>query len=189
MDVDDRSPHKITQLLQNENSEEISDQLLPLVYDELRAIARGKMRRLGPNQTLQPTALVHEAYLRVFKQKGEVKNRRQFFFVASRAMRDILVERARRHASLKRGGDAEHVSTDGLELAIETPAENMLALNQVLGKFEARYPRKYRLVMLRFFSGLTTAEAAEILGTTVRTAERDWQFARAHLYNALAETS
>lgn len=180
--------HEITLLLQQSQQEDqaVSDRLLMLVYDELRAIARSKMRRRDPDQTLQPTALVHEAYLRIFKKEIEFKNRRQFFFVASRAMRDILVERARKKAALKRGARAEHICSDHIELAIDTPAEDMLALNQALDQFEIKYPRKYQLVMLRFFSGLTTREAADILGTTVRTAERDWQFAKAHLYNVLA---
>lgn len=191
MEIHDTSLHEITRLLQEKQNgdQEISEKLLMLVYDELRAIARGKMRRMPPNQTLQPTALVHEAYLRIFKQNTDIENRRQFFFAASRAMRDILVERARKKASLKRGANAKHVSGDDMEIAIDTPAEDMLALNQALTQFEARYPRKYQLVMLRFFSGLTTQEAADILGTTLRTAERDWQFAKAYLYNVLTETS
>lgn len=185
-------PDAITRLLDAAGGGDAAaaEELLPLVYAELRSVAESRMRRVPPGQTLQPTALVHEAYMRVVGggDGGEpgFENRGHFFFAAARAMRDILVEQARAKAALKRGGDRKRVSAENLSLAIEAPAEDMLALSEALEAFEREYPRKHRLVMLRFFAGLTEAEAAELLGVTERTARRDWQFARAHLHGVLA---
>lgn len=164
--------------------------LLPLVYEELRALAESRMRRVPPGQTLQPTALVHETYIRVLAKHSadEFENNKHFFFVAARAMRDILVDQARSKAALKRGRGRRRISPENLEFAIEAPAEDMLALNDVLATLAQRYPRQHQLVMLRFFAGLTMAEAAEVLGITERTVRRDWQFAKAHLRATLSES-
>ena len=164
-----------------------ADELLPLVYAELRAVADSRMGRIPPGQTLQPTALVHEAYLRALgrEHEGGFEDRNHFFFVAARAMRDILVEQARHKATLKRGGDRRRISTENLAIPIEAPAEDMLALDESLAKLEHEAPRAHKLVMLRFFAGLTAAHAAAILGISERTAESDWRFAKAFLRASL----
>ena len=180
--------HQITLLLQaaSEGDSQAASDLLPLVYKELRSVAEARMRKVPPGQTLQPTALVHEAYLRVVgDEDSSFQGREHFFFVAARAMRDILVEQARRKASRKHGGEHRRVSADNLAIAIEAPAEDMLALNEALDQLERDYPRKHQLVMLRFFAGLTEAEAADIMGVDARTARRDWRFVRAWLLDVL----
>ncbi len=181
---------QITMLLQaaSEGDPQAAADLLPLVYKELRAVAEARMRQTPPGQTLQPTALVHEAYLRVVgDEDSSFENRDHFFFVAARAMRDILVEQARRKSRLKHGGGKKRVSADNLAVAIEAPATDMLALNEALEQLEHDHPRKHRLVMLRFFAGLTEAESAEIMGVDPSTARRDWRFVRAWLHRALNE--
>lgn len=163
--------------------------LLPLVYQELRAIAHRRMRAEDGNHTLQPTALVHEAYMRALKDDDSFESRRHFFFVAARAMRDILVEHARRKAAAKRGGQVEHVESDDIVQAIEAPVEDMLALSTALDALEAEHVRPHQVVMLRFFGGLSNADAAELLGVTARTAARDWEFARAFLFSRLSDAT
>ncbi|MEL6183944.1 MAG: ECF-type sigma factor [Myxococcota bacterium] len=172
-----------------EGDDTAQDALLPLVYGELRAIAQSRVGgRRG--HTLQATALVHEAYLRSLGGHQDFENRRHFLFVASRAMRDILVEHARRKSSQKRGGDTPVVPIeDDVAGAIAPPVEDMLALNDALELLEASYERPYQVVMLRFFGGLTNADAAEVLEVTPRTAQRDWEFARAFLFSKLADST
>ena len=185
---DTMSEREITQLLEavRGGDQQAAESLLPMVYDQLRSLAASRMRGQPQGHTLQATALVHEAYMRVVGEADPGwENRGHFFFAAARAMRDILVEQARRKSARKRGGDRKRVSDEGLAVAIDAPIEDMLALNEALRSLEWEYPRKYRLVMLRFFAGLTCAQAAEMLGITERTAERDWRFARAHLHAAL----
>lgn len=181
----------ITQLLQRarEGDGDATNQLLPLVYRNLRQLAAAKMKQAGPGQTLQPTALVHEAFLRSLGADTSFENRRHFFFVAARAMRDILVEQARRTASAKRGGDQVKVSADDLEIAVDTPAEELIALHEALHRLEVQSPRSHEIVLLRFFGGLSAAEVAETLGVGLRTVERDWRFARAYLHEVLASSS
>ncbi len=181
-------PHQITVLLRSaaDGDPGAAAGLLPLVYGELRALAESRMGKIPPGQTLQPTALVHEAYMRVLGNDADTfENRSHFFFVAARAMRDILVEQARHKATLKRGGTRKRVSTENLSLPIDAPAEDMLALDESLGRLEQQHERSHRLVLLRFFAGLTAAQAAEILGVTERTAESDWRFAKAFLRTEL----
>ncbi len=161
--------------------------LLPLVYAELRALAEARMRKTPPGHTLQPTALVHEAYLRLVGKDGPGwENRGHFFFAAARSMRDLLVEQARRKATLKRGGDRRRVDAANLQIAIEAPAEDMLALDEALERVQQESPRQHQLVMLRFFAGLTAEESAAALGVTVRTVERDWRFVKAKLHKELS---
>lgn len=161
--------------------------LLPVVYGELRALAAAYMDKTPVGQTLQPTALVHEAYLRlVGKGQHDWQDRGHFFFAAARAMRDILVEQARKKASLKHGGDRRRIDADKLVIAFDSPPDELLALNSALESLERDDTRKHRLVMLRFFAGLTTEEAAEVIGVSVRTAERDWRFVKAWLHKRLA---
>ncbi len=162
-------------------------QLLPLVYDELRRLAALKMAQEKPGQTLQPTALVHEAYLRLVRP-GEERhwdNRGHFFVAAAEAMRRILVENARRKRSLKRGGDRQR-----LDLNLEQPVEiersaPLLALDEALVRLEARAADKAQLVKLRYFAGMTIEQAAETLGISVTTANRWWNFARAWLHEEI----
>jgi RNA polymerase sigma factor (TIGR02999 family) len=161
--------------------------LLPLVYGELRRLARARMARMAPGTTLQPTALVHEAYIRlVGKDDPNLgQNRRQFFAAAAQAMRDILVEQARRRKRLKRGGDRERVALDLGEFAevpLQSPVEDILALDEALRQLEQDEPRLVEVVKLRFFAGLTTQETAAALELSVPTIERDWRFARTLLY-------
>jgi RNA polymerase sigma factor (TIGR02999 family) len=161
-------------------------ELLRAVYAELRQMAQAWMSRTPPGQTLQPTALVHEAFVRMTGRDQEGwENRAHFFFAASRAMRDILVERARAKAALKRGGGRHRVDLDNLAVAAEAPEDDLLALDNVLGRFESRYPWEHRIVMLRFFAGMTNEETARAMDTPLRTIERDWRFARAWLRDAL----
>lgn len=181
----------VTQLLQaaSRGDRQATAELVPLVYGELRKLADSWMAKLPEGQTLQPTALVHEAYLRLVpKAEAGWENRRHFFFAAARAMHDILVEQARQKASLKRGGDRRRVSADNLAVALEAPAEDMLALSDALERLERDDPRKHEIVLLRFFAGLTEDEAAEIMGISVRTVQREWRYIRAKLHKELAES-
>jgi RNA polymerase sigma factor (TIGR02999 family) len=160
-----------------------ASQLLPLVYDELRQLASQKLAQEKPGQTLQATALVHEAYLRLVGAGDDPHwdNRRHFFAAAAEAMRRILVERARHKHSLKAGGDRQRVELADLEPAAPEPGVDLLELNEVLNKLEHHDPRKAELVKLRFFAGLTIEQAAQALGISTSTADNDWAYARCWL--------
>jgi RNA polymerase sigma factor (TIGR02999 family) len=165
-------------------------QLLPLVYDELRKLAAQKLAQEEPGQTLQATALVHEAYLRLVDvEKGQHWNSRgHFFAAAAEAMRRILVEQARRKSRQKHGGGRRRVALDGLELAVELAVEDLLPLDEALTAFAARDAQAAQLVQLHCFAGLSIEQAAEVLGLSPRTAYRDWAFARAWLYRVLRDS-
>ncbi len=155
--------------------------LLPLVYEELRQLARVRMARLPPGQTLQPTALVHEAYLRLLgKADLHLESKKHFFFAAARAMRDILVEQARRKAGPRRGG-GRRVELRETLAACEPPSADVLAVHEALTDLEKEDPAKAQLVDLRYFAGMTMEEAAQVLGTSVRSLYRQWRFVRAWL--------
>lgn len=164
--------------------------LLPLVYEQLRALATRKLRQERPDQTLQATALVHEAYLRLVGASGAAAGsqwdgRWHFFAAAAEAMRRILVDAARHKGCLKRGGGGgggQRVSLDDLTCTVADPPHDLLALDEALTEFAEKHPEKAQLVKLRYFAGLTTEEAAQALGVSVRTAGRDWAYARAWLY-------
>jgi RNA polymerase sigma factor (TIGR02999 family) len=161
-----------------------ADQLLPLVYDELRRLAGQKMAQEAVQHTLQPTALVHEAYLRLVGNGSgrSWDNRGHFYAAAAEAMRRILIEAARRKSSLKRGGDRRRTELpDEIAAEVTADSDNLLALDDALRKLETEDPAVYRLVMLRYFGGLTVEEAAASLGISERTAKRNWSFARAWL--------
>jgi RNA polymerase sigma-70 factor (ECF subfamily) len=163
------------------------DRLLPLVYDELRRIASRYLEQERPDHTLQPTALVHEAYFRLIDQRQvDWRNRAQFLGLAAEMMRRILVNHARDRNAAKRGGGLKKVT---LTEALNTPGPevDIEGLDDALRRLAGRDPRKARIVELRFFGGLTTTEAAQVLEISTATAERDWQFARAWLFAALAE--
>jgi len=159
--------------------------LLPEVYAELRKLARLLMKKVPPGNTLQPTALVHEAYLRLVGNRDPGwDGRRHFFAAAARAMREILVDQARRKARRKHGGDRVRVGVDP-ELAIEPPSGDLLALDQALRRLEEAAPRTAQVVELRYFAGLTVVEAAAALGVSRSTVEREWRFARAFLHSQM----
>lgn len=166
-----------------------ADALMRLVYDELRHLAQARMTgRWGPGG-LQPTALVHETYLRLFgKDSPTWENRHHFFWAAARAMRDILVDNARFHAAKKRGGGQRPSDID-LESAAITESEDYLALDEAIEKLHEKYPDAAKVVMLRFFSGLSREETAEVMGISSATVWRDWSFAKAWLKRFLADES
>jgi RNA polymerase sigma factor (TIGR02999 family) len=166
-------------------------ELLPLVYEQLRALAERNMRKERPDQTLEATALVHEAYLRLVDEKGvrEWDGRWHFFAAAAEAMRRILVDRARSRGRLKRGGGRHRVSFEEMELTIDDPPDDLLALDEALDELARKHPDKAELVKLRYFGGLTMGQAAEALRISPRTAGRDWAYARAWLYERITSTA
>jgi RNA polymerase sigma factor (TIGR02999 family) len=184
--------HEVTALLQawSEGDSVARDRLIPLVYAELRLRAAGFLRRERRGHTLQPTALVNEAYLRLVDQRRAVwRNRAQFFGVAAEMMRRILVDRARVHRAAKRSGRWARVTLDPA-LAITHPIDvDVLDLDAALTRLAALDPRKSRIAELRFFGGLSLEETGEALGVSLATVERDWQVARAWLFDALSATS
>ncbi len=181
-------PGEVSQLLAEyrRGRPEALDRLLPIVYKELRRIAAYQLRAERPDHTLQPTALVHEAYLRlVGDPEGEHwDNRGHFFAAAAEAMRRILVDNARRNGAVKHGGGKRRVPLEEFHRVTESP-EDLLDLDDALTRFAAEEPAKAQLVQLRFFAGVTAPEAAAVLGISVATAERWWTYARAWLYIAL----
>ena len=164
-----------------------AEELLPLVYDELRKLAAHKMASQPPGQTLQPTALVHEAWLRlVGSEHTSFASRTHFFAAAAQAMRCILIANARRKQSEKHGGGWQRVDVEHLQLAEPLPPEELLALDEALTELARLDPPAAELVQLRFFAGLTQQQAAEVLGLSPRTADRTWAHARAWLYQQIA---
>jgi RNA polymerase sigma factor (TIGR02999 family) len=181
-----------TQLLQSvtAGNPRAAEELLALVYDELRVLARMRLAVLAPGQTLQATALVHEVYLRLIDRPAPAagwQDTRHFFFAAARAMHDILVERARQKASLKRGGGRGRI--DLKALSVDSPPDELLALAEALDELKTRDARKHELVMLRFFAGCTAGEAASAMDISASTANREWRIARAWLHQQLSERS
>ena len=167
---------------------EASEQLLPLVYDELRKLAAQRLAHEAPGQTLQATALVHEAYIRLVDVDGAQHwdNRGHFFAAAAEAMRRILVENARRKRSHKRGGGLVRHDLDELQLAAPELGDDLLALDEALDRLAAKDPVKAKLVELRHFAGLTIEQAAQALGLSTTTAHRHWTYARAWLHQDIA---
>jgi RNA polymerase sigma factor (TIGR02999 family) len=174
---DDRTPEEVRP----------AADLLPEVYAELRRLAAALTGRLSPGQTLPPTALVHEAYLRLVRNKDPGwEGRRHFFGSAARAMREILLEQARRKDSLKRGGAHRVEVSEGL-LLIEPPADDLLALDEAIQQLQAEKPHLAEIVLLRYYTGLSVEETAGVVGRSVSTVVRDWRFARAWLVGRLGE--
>ena len=177
--------NQVTRVLERVQCGEPSaaSELLPLVYDELRRLAAAKMAHERPDQTLQPTALVHEAWLRlVGNEKEKWNGRAHFFGAAAEAMRRILIENARRKAAARHGGGQARLDINQMEIATTAPDDELLAVSDALEKFAANDAQMAELVKLRYFVGLTTEDAAEVLGISVRTAERWWSYSRAWLY-------
>lgn len=167
-----------------------ADQLLPLVYEELRKLAAAKLSREQPGQTLQPTALVHEAYLRLVDcdEQQNWNGRGHFFSAAAEAIRRILIERARSKKRLKRGGSARKVQLDeGIDLAADQELEELIDLHEVLDLLEERDPEKAAVVKMRFFAGLTIPQIAEAMSISSSTADRYWAYARAWLVREMAK--
>lgn len=163
-----------------------ADEILPVVYDELRRLAASLSARLPPGQTLQPTALVHEAYLRLVRAEDPGwEGRRHFFGAAARAMRDILIEQARRKAAQKHGGETQRVDlTEDLALVVP-PADELLAVDEAIQSLHAEKPYLAEITMLRFYAGLSVDETAAVLDTSASTLAREWRFARAWLARRL----
>jgi RNA polymerase sigma factor (TIGR02999 family) len=181
--------NEVTRILSaiEQGDPQAAERLLPLVYDELRRLATQKMVQEKPGQTLQATALVHEAYLRLVGVQKEQRwdNRGHFFAAAAEAMRRILINRARDKKRGKRGGERRRVDLDRIEIALDTSDEQLIALDEALSQLAVEDPDAARLVNLRFFAGLTLKDAAVSLGLAPRTAERQWAYARAWLYARL----
>jgi RNA polymerase sigma factor (TIGR02999 family) len=179
----------VTQVLRSiqEGNERASEELLPLVYDELRQLAALRMTGENPGQTLQPTALVHEAYVRLVDAERVPRwdSRGHFFAAAAKAMRRILVNRARDRQRLKRGGDRRQLPLEADPSSSELPCEDVVALDEALGQLAAEDERSAAVVDLRFFSGLSPEETAGSLNVSRRTVDRHWAFARAWLYARL----
>ena len=183
------SPPDLTQLLGQWSGGERQalDDLMPLVYDELRRMAHRHMARERPDHTLQATALVNEVYLKLQKERSaQWKNRAQFFAVAAQMMRHILVDYARQSSRAKRGGGAQQVTLDEAMLVSKDKADELLALDEALQKLEQFDKRKSQVATLRFFAGLNMDETAEALAVSVETVTRDWRFARAWLQKELS---
>jgi RNA polymerase sigma factor (TIGR02999 family) len=164
-----------------------TDELLPLVYEELRLLAAQRLSHEPPGQTLQATALVHEAYLRLMGSANESwQNRGCFFAAAAEAMRRILVENARRRRRLKRGGGRKRLPLEEARIVAQEPSVDLLALDEALVRLEGKDPEKAHLVKLRYFAGLSISQAAEVLGISVATANRHWSYARSWLFQEIS---
>ncbi|MCK4282932.1 MAG: sigma-70 family RNA polymerase sigma factor [Candidatus Brocadiae bacterium] len=180
--------HEVTRILSAIQSGDLkaTDELLPIVYDELRRLARQKLSQEKPGQTLQATALVHEAYIRlVGAEDPGWENRGHFFVAAAEAMRRILVERARYKGRLKRGGGLQRVDLDEAELPISAPTEDLVALDEALEGLTVHDPLAADVVKLRYFAGLTNEETGKVLGVSAATVKRHWRYARVWLLRAI----
>jgi RNA polymerase sigma-70 factor, ECF subfamily len=167
---------------------DVAAQLIPLIYDELRRLAFRRLRHQRPGHTLEATALVHEAYLKLADQpNAKWQNRAHFFAVASQAMRHILVDYARSQHRIRRGGKRQKVSLDKVLLVAPDRTDELLGIHELLSRLEELDPRQGRIVELRYFAGLTTDETAEVLGVSPKTVQREWNMAKAWLYGELKE--
>jgi RNA polymerase sigma factor (TIGR02999 family) len=178
----------VTRILNKIGAEDPSAaaELLPLIYEELRHLARARMANERPNHTLQATALVHEAYLRLTEsEQSSWANRAHFFSAAAEAMRRILIDHARRRQAFCHGGGHEHVPLDGFSIAAPAADDELIAVDEAVEKLSRRHPDKGELVKLKYFAGLTTAEAADLLGISEATAKRQWDYARAWLFREI----
>lgn len=179
---------EITQILQdwNDGNEDAKERLLPFVYDELKRHARYLMFSERNDHTLQPTALVHEAFIKLTEDAGiQWRDRSHFYGIASRLMRQILVDHARRRATAKRGANPIHFSIDDVDIPVEERAHSILVLDEVLERLERMDEQQAKIVEMRFFGGMNNKEIAEALGISQRTVARDWETARLWLYREL----
>jgi len=182
------SPQEVTRLLKQwaNGAQSALDALTPLVYGELRRLAASYLRNELPGHTLQPTALVHEAFLRLAGQAPDCENRSQFYGVAAHLMRQILIDHARTRQAVKRGGRVEHLCLDGELVVSHERDADLVALDEALERLAAVDPRKARVVEMRFFGGLSVQESAEVLNVSEVTVRRDWQFAKTWLLRAIS---
>ncbi|MCA1620535.1 MAG: sigma-70 family RNA polymerase sigma factor [Acidobacteria bacterium] len=190
MSVPTSPTHEVTRLLVAWGSGDRAalDRLMPLVHEELRRLARHYMSRERPGHTLQSTALVNEAYLRLVEQEGmRWENRAHFFGIAARLMRQVLVDHARGRQAAKRGGEQYRLSLSEVDLISSRPDVNLLALDEALGRLEAVDPQKSRIIELRYFGGLGIEETAEVIGVSPAKVKRDWSMARAWLRCEIGE--
>ena len=183
----------VTQLLEEieQGDPQAADRLMPLVYEELRRLAATHLAEERPNHSLLATALVHEAYLRLVSNEndGQWKGRGHFFGAAAEAMRRILIENARKKRRLKRNEGRKPINLESIDVALDTPGDEILALNDALDEFSRQFPDAAELVKLRYFAGFSQGEAAATLEIPRRTADRKWSFARAWLHRQLSESS
>ena len=182
--------HEVTRILHDWSGGDPAapERLMPLVYDELRRLARTFLARERGGHTLQPTALVHEAYVRLVDQtRVNWQNRAHFYGIASSMMRRVLIDHARAHVAEKRGGAAVRLSIDDVDIPVEQRAAGLLALDEALGRLAQMDERKCKVVEMRFFGGMSDEEIAEALGVTTRTVLRDWKTARLWLYRELSQ--
>jgi RNA polymerase sigma factor (TIGR02999 family) len=176
----------ITHVLNAVARGESSRELFPLVYDELRRLATARMQRSLQNETLQPTALVHEAWMQLTRAGDRTwQNRAHFFGAAADAMRQILIESARKRSRLKRGGGQIRLNIEDVDIAAVTPEDHVLLINEALTRLERESPEEARVVVLKFFGGLTNEEVAESLGTSRRTVDRQWSAAKAWMFQQI----
>lgn len=181
----------LTLILQGNEGDEklLAEQVLPLVYDELRRLAAARMAREAAGQTLQPTALVHEAWLKLVHDGGRTwENRAHFYRAAAMAMRRILIDRARQKSTIKRAGGWQRVDIEHLELAGASPDDHLLLIDESLKSLESEDPESAEVVMLKFFSGLTNKDTARTLGISEATVERRWAFAKIRLFQIIRES-
>lgn len=186
----DEFQHEVTKILHDWSGgdREAPERLMPFVYDELRRLARAFLVRERGGHTLQPTALVHEAYVRLVDQtRVSWQNRAHFYGIASSMMRRVLIDHARAHITDKRGGAAIRLSLDDVQVPVEQRAASLVALDEALGRLAQLDERKSRIVEMRFFGGLSDEEIAEVLGVSTRTVLRDWKTARLWLYRELSQ--
>ena len=182
--------HNITQLLKSLGKDDghASNELLPLLYEELRRLARARMRSEKAGHTLQPTALVHEAWIRMVGESDRTwANRAHFFAMASESMRHILIGSARRKSRMKRGGGQVRISLDDLDIAAEQADDSLLLINEAVEELRKIDAEKARIVIMKFFGGMTNQEVAEHLGVTERTIERQWAYSRAWLLQSVTK--
>ena len=190
--MSDNPQHEVTLILHDwsDGDNDAPERLMPLVYNELRRQARSYLAKERGSHTLQPTALVHEAYLRLIDQtRVSWQNRAHFFGIAANMMRRVLVDHARAHASEKRGGAAVRLSIEDVQIPLEQRASDLIALDEALEKLTAFDGRKAKIVEMRFFGGMTDEEIAEVLKVSTRTVLRDWKTARLWLYRELSAES
>ena len=183
---------EVTQILDaiGRGDAKAADELLPLVYEELRKLAAARMANEAAGHTLQPTALVHEAWLRLAgnNSSAQFANRAHFFAAAAEAMRRILIERARRKSAEKRGGDWQRIDLDKVEIAADADDDTLLLVNEALERLAQEDAKAAEIAKLRYFGGLTLEEAGQVLGVTERTAKRYWAYARAWLFDEIRQT-
>lgn len=183
--------NKVSMEPHTEDNEALSaEELLPVVYAELRRLAASRMARESLGQTLQPTALVHEAWLKLIRDQGKIwHNRSHFYHAAALAMRQILIDRARHKASLKNSGGQMRLNIEHLDLTTILPEEHLLLVDESLKHLERENPQSAELVMLKFFSGLTNKDVAQTLGISESTVERRWAFAKVRLFQIIRQTT